>query len=199
MKRMSVVLMLTALVLAPYLRGARADTLIVSSNTFDFKQPLGVLSSAATTIQLDYNVNVYKDWLCAAFRGRTAQQSAGMSMPVDTGSSVATAKLTVLPSVDAGLMVKLMNATQINPYVFSLLNYTMLNSTISYADHQSSSDISAFGMRTGLGTNILLSTELPTWLFNVDMGYQYLPVTVSDVGNVDINGLFVNLGFGLSF
>lgn len=132
-------------------------------------------------------------------RGRTAQQSNSETMLASTPEGIVYDKITILPSIDTGIKVKLPNAYWITPYLFSLLNYTMINSSMTYQDSQTSNNYYAFGLRTGLGANILFESQIPSFLLNMDMGYQYLPVTIAKVGSINMNGLFMSIGFGLSF
>ncbi|MCL4557921.1 MAG: hypothetical protein M1491_04725 [Deltaproteobacteria bacterium] len=179
--------------------GASADEVIVSSDNLNFSQPLTVLSNPSTTIQIGYNFNLYHKWLCMDIRGRTAQQSSSKTVPVNTPDGIAYDRLTVLPSIDTGIMIKLLNSYHVEPYVFSLFNLTMVNSSLMYEDYQTSSNIYALGLRTGFGGNILFGSRLPSFLLNTDMGYQYLPMATDNTGILTMDGIFVSMGFGISF
>lgn len=196
-KRVQAVLLAVAFALTA-VTGAGAATLVVSSDNLDFSQPLQVLSNPATTLQIGYDFNVYHNWLCVDLRGRSAQQSDSESLSLDTDTGIINDRITVLPSLDAGVRVKLAHGHVI-PYLFSLLNYTTINSSFVSQDHRTSEDVSALGLRAGAGMDILLQTQTPAWLFNVDTGYQYLHVPLTNVGIVSLSGIFVSLGFGLSF
>jgi hypothetical protein len=198
MKKISIIiLILSATVLGA--TGVKAGTITLSSDNLNFSQPLSVLSDPTTTFQLGYDFNVYHNWLCMDLRGRTAQQSGSQTMVVNNGDGIALDRITVMPSFDAGVRVNLINNYPFDPYVFSLLNYTTISSTTGYADSSATSDISAFGFRAGIGTDVLMSSQLPSWLFNIDMGYQYLPVTIAKIGSINMNGIFLSMGFGLNF
>ncbi len=179
--------------------GAHADEVILSSENLDFAEPLNVLSDPSNTLQIDYDFDLYHKWLCMDIRGRTAQQSDSESAPVNVSGGVAYDRLTVLPSIDTGIKIRLFNTYHVEPYVFSLLNVTMINSSLTYQGNQTSTNIYAVGFRTGIGSNILFQSHLPSLLLNTDMGYQYLPVTTNSTGTLAMNGIFVSMGFGISF
>jgi hypothetical protein len=179
--------------------GVKAGTITLSSDNLNFSQPLNVLSDPATTFQLGYDFNVYHNFISMDLRGRTAQQSGSKTMMVNSGEGIAIDRITVMPSFDAGLRIKLVNNYPFSPYVFSLLNYTTISSTTDYADSPATSNTFAFGLRAGIGADILLSSQLPSWLFNIDIGYQYLPVTIAKIGGINMNGIFLSMGFGISF
>jgi hypothetical protein len=176
-----------------------AEELVMSSDNLDFTEPLNVLSNPSTTIQMSYSFSLYRQWLCMDIRGRTAQQSNSETVFASTPAGIVYDKITILPSIDTGIRVKLPNAYHVEPYLFSLLNYTMINSSMTYQNYQTNNNMYALGLRTGLGMNILFGTQLPGLLLNMDMGYQYLPVTIAHVGNINMDGLFLSMGFGLSF
>ncbi len=197
MKKISIIMViLSATVLGA--TGVKAGTITLSSDNLNFSQPLSVLSDPSTTFQLGYDFNVYHNWLCMDLRGRTAQQS-GQTIMVNNGEGVAVDRITVMPSFDAGVRVNPISNYPFDPYVFSLLNYTTISSTTGYTDSTATSDSSAFGFRAGIGADVLMSSQLPSWLFNIDMGYQYLPVTIAKIDSIHMNGIFLSMGFGLSF
>ena len=198
MKKIPLTILTASLILLA-LTGAKADTITFSSDNLDFSQPINVLSNPSTTMQLGYNFSLYHNWLCVDIRGRSAQQSDSEVLQVRKESGIMTDKITILPSLDAGVRVKMLDTYRVDPYIFSLVNYTMINSSLSYASHSTSENISALGFRAGIGADILFQTQLPSWLFNMDLGYQYLPVPVTGVGYISMNGIFMSIGFGLSF
>ena len=198
MKKISAIAVIVFLLLMNVTK-ALAGTLTVSSDNLNFSQPLQVLSDPSTTLQLAYDFNIYHHFICMDLRGRTAQQSGNQTLQVNTGDDIAVDRITILPSFDAGVKIKLLNNYPLAPYVFSLINYTTLNATAENANGRTTSDISAFGLKAGMGMDILLSSQLPSWLFNVDMGYEYLPITLPAAGTINMNGIFLSLGFGLSF
>ncbi|MGB9735656.1 MAG: hypothetical protein ACP5JP_04315 [bacterium] len=173
-----------------------ADTIIFSSDNLNFSQPINVISDPSTTIQLGYNFPIYHNWLYADFRGRTPQQNSSEVITVNTGTSIATEKIAFMPSFDAGVRVRLKKDYPFVPYLFSLLNYTTVNLTTEYGTSSLSKDVSELGLRIGAGSDFQLSHRLPSWLFNIDTGYQYIPANVC---SLSMNGIFFSLGFGLSF
>ena len=198
MKKISAIAVIVFLILMNVMN-AKAGTLTVSSDNLNFSQPLHVLSDPSTTLQLAYDFNLYHHFICMDLRGRTAQQSGGQTIMVNTGDDIAVDRISILPSFDAGVKIKLLNNNLLVPYVFSLINYTTLSSTAENPNGRATSDISAFGLKAGMGMDVLLSSQLPSWLLNVDMGYEYLPITLPGAGNINMNGIFLSLGFGLSF
>jgi len=196
MKRVSLIGIMVMCFSLINLTMSKADTITFSSDNLNFSQPINLLSDPATTIQLGYNFPIYRSWLCMDIRGRTAQQNAGNSTIVDNGTVITTNKINLLPSFDAGVRIKFSKDYPFDPYVFSLLDYTTYNLTSEYTNVAISKNISVLGFRVGAGTNILLSHDLPAWLFNIDTGYQYLP---ANVASFDPDGVFLSMGFGLSF
>ncbi len=198
MKKQTVMLILLIALLLP-VTGAQAGSITCSSNNLNFSQPLSVLTDPETTLQVGYDFNIYHDIISMDLRAHTAQQAGTGPIVVNNGGDIAADKVTILPSFDAGIRVKLLDGYSFKPYVYSLLDSMIVNSTTSYANSLSTSNSVVFGLKAGMGTDILLGSQSPRWLFNLDTGYQYVPDMLSGISRLNMDELFLSLGFGLSF
>ena len=178
---------------------AKADTLTVSSESLDLTQSLNLLSNPSNTVQIGYSFNVYHQWLCVDLRWRTAQTSNSETFNIENDSGIMNDTITILPSIDTGLRFQIIRYAHVQPYMFSLLNYTIISSSTSVQNQQANQNLLVIGLRTGIGTNFLLASNEPSFLLNMDMGYQYLSPIIPGVGNVNLSGVFLNFGFGYSF
>ncbi len=197
MKKQIFITVLLIILILP--AAAEADSVTVSSNNLDFSQPLSVLADPATSLQIGYDFNIYHDFIALDLRARTAQQAGTGTVTMNRGEGIAADKVTILPSLDAGFRIKLLQGFPFKPYLFSLLDYMIINSTTDFVNNLSTSNSAVFGLKTGVGTDILLSSQSPRWLFNLDSGYQYVPDVRSGISSLTMNSFFLSMGFGLGF